>query len=140
MKIIILICVILLTSCSARWHLKQAKKKGAETRIDTVYVEKSIYIPSVKTDTVFESKPGDTIIIQKDRLRMRYVNLPGDTVYLEGECLPDTIRIKIPVTVTNKITVPPSKWAQIMPVLCTILALLLILAIILLLRKVFKPP
>jgi hypothetical protein len=92
------VLILCLMGCSSAWHLRQAIKKGAKVTRDTVVMEVPFYIPEVRKDTVFESKQGDTVYITKDRLVMKYVKLPGDSVYLEGKCKPDTIykEVQIP--------------------------------------------
>lgn len=108
-----LLIVLIFTGCSARWHLKKAIQKGAFVKSDTVYVDRTVYVPEVKTDTVFTSLVGDTIRIEKEKLRIKYVRLPGDSVYIEGKCLPDTLRIKVPVSVDTDIHAPDCKWKLI---------------------------
>jgi hypothetical protein len=103
MKIAILFSACLLFSCSAKWHLKQAEKKGAITKTDTVFTDIPVFIEEVKRDSIFFSIPGDTVRIERDRLRVTYVRLPGDSVYIEGECKADTIFQEVPVTITNTI-------------------------------------
>lgn len=111
--------VVLLSSCGPRWHLKRAQHhikkaeaKGALITSDTVYVEKTIVTQEVKTDTVFTSLVGDTILITKEKLRIKYVKLPGDSVYVEGKCDADTVQISVPFTVTKQITVPAKTWLR----------------------------
>jgi hypothetical protein len=36
----------------------------------------------------------DTVTITKDRLRIRLLKLPGDTVRVEAECAPDTVTVR----------------------------------------------
>lgn len=107
-----LLIVLIFTGCSAQWHLKKALQKGAFVKSDTIYVDKIVYTKEVKTDTVFTSLVGDTIRIEKEKLRIKYVRLPGDSVYIEGKCVSDTIRIKIPIKVTREITVPANSWLR----------------------------
>lgn len=102
--------VLLLSGCSASWHLKKAIQKGALVSSDTVYVEKSVIVPEVTTDTIFHSVAGDTVRIERERLKIKYVRLPGDSVYVEGKCESDTIFVKTPVYVKTEIKAPPSKW------------------------------
>jgi hypothetical protein len=90
--------------------MKKAIAKGAIITSDTVYIEKQGFIPEVKTDTIFESQEGDTVIIEKDRLKIKYVNLPGEKVYIEGECAADTVYIKTPVAINQTIKAPKSIW------------------------------
>jgi hypothetical protein len=86
----LILFIILMTGCSARWHLKRAQhhinkaeQKGASIDSDTVYIEKEVFVPEIKTDTVFESQPGDTVTIEKEKLTIKYVKLPGDKVYID---------------------------------------------------------
>jgi hypothetical protein len=87
----------------AEHHLKKAQLKGAVIQSDTVYIEKLVTVPEVKTDTVFKSEIGDTVFIAQDRLKIKYVRLPGDSVFIEGKCESDTIRMEIPVTIVKEI-------------------------------------
>jgi hypothetical protein len=64
----------------AEHHLKKAQLKGAVIQSDTVYIEKLVTVPEVKTDTVFKSEIGDTVFIAQDRLKIKYVRLPGDSL------------------------------------------------------------
>ena|SRR5690606_35271651 len=129
----ILLCLIvfLLSSCGtsyhlrrAEQHLKKAELKGANVRTDTVYKLDTIYFPvvGVETDTIFQSIPGDTVEIEKERLRIKYVEMPGDSVYIEGECEADTvIQVRnIPVEVRKEISSGLSVWDVV--ILCIVVA------------------
>lgn len=87
------ICLlILLSSCSSRWHLKRAIKKDPTiVQVDTIMVTDSVHVvtPFVSTDTIFKLSK-DTITIVKDRLTMQHY-YHNDSVYLYGECESDTI-------------------------------------------------
>lgn len=126
--LIMILMVLLLGGCSINHkiarhlrksdrHLKAAIALGAEIERDTTWRTISIPVPEVKTDTVFESIEGDTIWIREDRLKIKYVNLPGDSVYIYGESKADTVYKDVFHTVTNKITCPPKdntwKWIAI---------------------------
>lgn len=77
----ILVLILLLSSCSANWHLNKAVKKGAElekvvvpvylydTIIDTV--ENKIYIRTRIKDTIYDTK---TIVkyVPKTRIEYKY--------------------------------------------------------------------
>jgi len=65
---------------------------------DTLYDTFNIVTPTVKYDTSFIDKAGDTTYIYKDKLRIKYVRT-GDTTYIEGECKGDTIiqTVEIPI-------------------------------------------
>lgn len=126
---VITICLLLfISSCSASWHLKKAIQKGAQVEVDTVVKPITVFIPSVVKDTIFESRQGDTVRIEKERLRIKYVSLPGDSVYIHGESRADTIVREIPVTVTQIVTAPKdNKWKWIAIALGVILILLFLI-------------
>lgn len=131
----ILLCILVMlaaSSCGPSYHLKQAKKhlskaelKGADVSHDTVFKTETVYIPveSIYTDTVFQSIPGDTVKIEKDRLRIEYIELAGDSIYIAGECEADTVytRVNIPVKVETKIKSGPSAWE--VTILCIFIAI-----------------
>jgi|SRR6478609_3525048 len=114
--------ILLLSGCSANWHLKQAKRheraamiKGAEIKVDTIIKEIPVFIDRIALDTLLISGISDTVVIQKDRLRIKYVRLPGDTVWISGECDSLTIIKEIPVRIEKVIYAPDKglKWWQL---------------------------
>lgn len=115
--LIIVIIAISLSSCGVNYHSRMAAKhirkaelKGATITTDTVFKTITVTTKEVKTDTVFTSLPGDTVTIQKDKLKIKYVKLPADSVYIFGECQPDTVKIKVPYTVTKEIKAGHGFW------------------------------
>lgn len=124
----LVLILFLASSCrslkSAAGLLRHADKdvqaaiaKGAVIKSDTVFQQVKIPVPQVKTDTIFQAKDGDTVVIEKDRLLIRYIDRPGDTVEIHGECRTDTIYKEVPVTVTREIHAPkkgnPWKWIAV---------------------------
>ena len=116
-----LIIIFLLFSCGSAYHLRRAayhvrkaEEKGATWKRDTVYQKIEVVRPEIRTDTVFQTKVGDTVVIEKDRLKVVYVRLPGDSVFIKGECKTDTVRIEVPTVVNNEIKAAPPKvkWWQ----------------------------
>lgn len=107
-----LILLLLLQSCSCDYHLRKAQEKCGSTIIrDTVTVKDTVLINSVHTDTLFKSNVGDTVYIEKDRLKIKYVRLAGDSVFISGKC--DTLKIPVEVKVpVEKIVLKPqcNKW------------------------------
>lgn len=80
------------------------------TKTDTIIQE--VITPGVRKDSLIYSKEYDTVKIYKDKLRIKYVNLPGDTAYIDGECAPDTITVYS--TRTNTVyKIPPTYRAFI---------------------------
>ena len=108
----------------AEQHLKKAELKGASVQTDTVYKLDTIYVTviGVEIDTIFQSIPGDTVEIEKERLRIKYVEMPGDSVYIEGECEADTvIQVRnIPVEVRKEISSGYTLWDLV--ILCVVVA------------------
>ena len=83
--------VLLLTSCSAQWHLKKAVQKDpAILEKDTLVVTTTVVSPPVAiTDTV-TLKQHDTITLVKDRLKVKIVKV-NDTITIDAICDSDTI-------------------------------------------------
>lgn len=107
-----LFLIVLLSSCSASWHLKQAERHirkaqimGAKERIDTVFITKEIVIPQVKVDTLFKRVDfRDTITLVKDKVITKVkVDTITKAVYISTVCPPDTLKIEVPFTVTKEV-------------------------------------
>ena len=83
--------VLLLTSCSAQWHLKKAVLKDPTIlKKDTLIVRDTVVTPPVAiTDTVI-MKQHDTINLVKDRLKVSIVKV-NDTITIDAICDSDTI-------------------------------------------------
>jgi len=116
-NIIIIVLGCLLVSCSANWHVKRAIKKDPTIlEIDTVRVKDTVRFITeyVEKDTVFRLT-SDTVILQKDNLVVRHF-YHNDSVYLQGECLEDTIwqirEVKVPIerVVVNDPLFPRWLW------------------------------
>ena len=87
----LLTLTILLTSCSAQWHLKTAVRKNPLIlEKDTLIVMDTVVSPPVAiTDTVI-LRQHDTITLVKDRLRVRILKV-NDTITIDAICDSDTI-------------------------------------------------
>lgn len=83
--------ILLLSSCSAQWHLKKAVSKDPTIlEKDTLVVTDTVVSPPVAiTDTV-TLKQHDTITVVKDRLKVQLVKV-NDTVIIDAVCDSDTI-------------------------------------------------
>jgi len=80
--------------CGARWHLKRAIAKDP-TILDSVAVKvDTTIVTEIKAihDTLV-LKQYDTIKIERNGVRVQIKRL-YDTLHIEAECLPDTIRIQ----------------------------------------------
>jgi len=104
--------ILLLSSCSAQWHLTKAIKKDPTIlEKDTLVVQDTVVVPPVViTDTV-TTKQHDTIIVEKDRLKVRIVKRQ-DTLIIEGKCDSDTIVRTIEVPYEKIIYVPKKTTGQ----------------------------
>ena len=103
---------LLLSGCSANWHLKRAIAKDPSilqpkelVLIDTVVVMSSL---RVDTLTYFRT---DTITIEKERLRVQIKRI-HDTLRISAECQADTVRIFKEVEVPGPVVYHPRAWYE----------------------------
>lgn len=106
----IIIGLLFLLSCSSASKLrkaekliKQAEEMGATWTVDTVKVEIPVLVPEIVVRETISAPVFDTVRIEYDRLKIKLVKLPGDSIFVEGKCESDTVRIEVPVTVTKTI-------------------------------------
>lgn len=94
-----IIISVILSSCSAQWHLNKAVKKDpAILQKDTIIAVDTIVTPPVAlTDTVV-LKEMDTIIVEKERLKVK-ISRRFDTIRVDAICEADTIIsiVEVPV-------------------------------------------
>lgn len=109
-----IIAVLFLTSCGSSHYLrkaeraiKKAEELGATWHVDSIVTEIPVPVESVRVDTVLQVKVGDTVVIQKDRLKTIIRRIPGDTIVIMTECEADTIKVKVTKTITK--TIAPKK-------------------------------
>lgn len=122
----------LLGGCSGAWHVRQAVKKGAIIKSDTVYQEKTVIVPGDST-TVFVpvTRLKDSLVtVYQDRIKIQY-RLKHDTIRFNVECDADTVKIEVPVAVNTEINCPPKSpfWRNLA------LALLVVTALVLYFRR-----
>lgn len=110
-EILVLLAVLLLVSCGpaaklrrAEKLIKQAEAAGASWMSDTVFIEKPVIVPEIRLDSIVVVKLGDTVTVEREKLQIKLIRLRGDTVFVEGKCLTDTIKVKVPVNVYRTIT------------------------------------
>jgi flagellar biogenesis protein FliO len=104
MKNIVLYLIILLTlvSCDpVKRHQRLVNKYPyVHTNVtQTVPDTTVVYVPEVKHDTTVVTKQQDTIIIEKERLRINIIR-ELDTLHIEGECAADTIIVTKTITLS----------------------------------------
>ena len=125
----------ILTSCGAQWHLKRAIAKDPEivkekvVRVDTTVITEKINV----SDTI-RIKEVDTIQIVKNGVVID-IQRSYDTIMVDVECPPDTVRIIKEVEVPQYIPEKKNKNIGFGVVLGFIFALVLISTILRVLRK-----
>lgn len=94
-----LLAALLLTSCSANWHLKQAIAKDPSILTEGVVIERvtdtiTVITPEIRVDTVHEWSI-DTVTTYIDRVRIRTkVDTVTRTVFVDVVCPPDTVFVE----------------------------------------------
>lgn len=122
-----LILIVLLTSCSAKWHLKQACKKDIAicqqqvVRFDTLYI----------TDTLeyyeeFYTEVHDTIVIDTGSLRVEIIR-NHDIIKTYIKQRPDTVRISKTITLPPRVSIKEDEYPWWLVIVSIVLFLLLII-------------
>lgn len=113
-----LILILLLSSCSAKWHLQKAVEKDP-TLLDSIAIIKldTIYTDPVVIQDTFVTKSVDTITKETTKYRFKLIR-EYDTIKVDIECKPDTIvrevEVKCPPTAEVVQGVNPYwKWGLI---------------------------
>lgn len=79
----------------------------SKPEVSTIVMHDTIYTDRVVSDTIVVTKAQDTIVMEKERLRVRVVRI-NDTLRIEGACEADTIyrttTIEVPIKVVE------SRW------------------------------
>jgi hypothetical protein len=106
---------LLLIGCSTERQCARAAKKCAHLwHTDTAYVHDSITIERTLTDTLLRwqtLRERDTVTIRDGRATVRIVRLPGDSIWVQGEC-GDTVIRYVRQMVTNRIEQPQSRFEK----------------------------
>lgn len=130
----IIVLLVMLTGCSAEWHLKKAIKKNPSLIqpsthiIDTIVIRDSVAF----TDT-FVSKTIDTLTIEKEGVKT-IVYRNHDVIRIKTIVKPDTIRIQKTIRVPQVYYEERFKIPQMVGIGVALLLGLLFL-ILLLIRK-----
>lgn len=90
----------------AEKDIRQAEALGAKWGVDSVKQQIAIEIPEARIDTVFRAAVGDTVRIENERQVIKFVNLPGDSVYIDCKCKPKVIYKTVTHHVTKTINAP----------------------------------
>ena len=103
--------ILLLLSCSPQKRLHRLVTKHPElTRIDTIKIQDSVFVPGTNIDTVFRaSLLHDTVTITQEKLQIKIIE-KNDTIYLNAKVEPDTIIITKEIPVQKIVHIEPEKW------------------------------
>lgn len=114
------LCLIIsIASCGPSYKLRRAERLikkaellGAQWHVDSIQVEVPVILKEIRVDSIFRDKVGDTVVITKDRLKVTYVRLPGDSVFIRSESKADTVYQTVTRTVQKVIYAPDKglKW------------------------------
>jgi hypothetical protein len=120
---------LLLIGCSTERQCARAAKRCAHMwHSDTAWVHDSITIERTLTDTLLRwqtLRERDTVTIRDGRATVRIVRLPGDSIWVQGEC-GDTVIRYIRQVVTNRIEQPRTLLPLWVRVFCFIALIALI--------------
>jgi hypothetical protein len=125
-----IIILVMLTGCSAEWHLKKAIQKNPSIIKPSTHVIDTIVIrDSFEFRDTFVTKEIDTLTIQKDGVKT-IVYRNRDIIQVRTIVQPDTIRITKTITIPQveyheRIKVPPMVGAGIGFILLILLLLAL---------------
>lgn len=121
---------LLFVSCGAKFHLNRAIAKDP-TILDSVAVKvDTIIITENKAlrDTLILQRV-DTITLERNSVRVR-LKRSYDTITVEAECLPDTIRIekvvKVPQVVYEEVK-PNNTWKYLLSISFFLISIALLL-------------
>lgn len=132
-KYIILFLIFIITSCSAKWHINRAYKKGAklEQESDTIRISSIDSFKVVLNDTFYFEKfitTKDTII----RYKRLYVPKTRFETRIEYKLKRDTLRLeKIKIRKEYKVKTKPFPY--------TLLLIVIGLVCITIISFIFKP-
>lgn len=103
--LLILLTALLLIGCSTERRCARAVNRCAALwKHDTTYVHDSIIIERNTIDTVLRWNflpVHDTVTIRDGRAIIRIVRLPGDSIWVQGECRDTVIRYVRQVVTKN---------------------------------------
>ena len=107
---LIMTAALLVISCSPQRRLEKLLAQHPElTARDTISMKDTLITPEVTVDTSFLlNKLHDTVVIQKEKLRMEFVKL-HDTLFVSGNCMSDTVIRTLEVPVEKIKLVKPDK-------------------------------
>ena len=129
-KLGVVVGALTLTSCGAKYHLKRAIAKDptileqVAVKVDTTIITEN----KALRDTLILQRI-DTITLERNAVRVKIKRI-HDTIQLEAECLPDTIKIQKVVEVPKVVyqeAKPNNTWLYILTISFFLFTLALLL-------------
>jgi hypothetical protein len=104
--LILSLFILILSGCSAEWHLRQAVRKDPSiTKSQIVNVTDTVVTERIVVKDSVVTSPRDTIVLTKDKFRVRIIR-SYDTLKIDGGCESDTIvrtiRVDVPQLVVGE--------------------------------------
>ena len=109
---VMMLTALMIESCGASWHLRRAIAKDptiVQQRV--VKMDTTIITPErIVRDTIVTTAV-DTIEMVRDRVRIQLVR-QFDTIFVNVECPPDTIRVVQTASVDSICPPRPTDWTK----------------------------
>ena len=102
-SVLILIIFFSLASCVTRRACD--RKFPPVVNTETIIKDTTIITERTKFDTIYQIRESrDTVFFHdlKTQIKIKYIDLPGDSIFIEAECPPDTVTVT-KETITNNI-------------------------------------
>jgi hypothetical protein len=91
------IILLMLFACTPQQRMRRLISHHPELlHRDTVWRSDTVVTQQVSKDTVFHFRQSDTVVMHEGKLTVKYF-YQRDSVYLKGECAPDTVIKQVPV-------------------------------------------
>jgi hypothetical protein len=122
-----IIIALLLSSCSAQWHLKKAcKKDPAICQPQVVKFDTIIYTDSVEIFETFYTEVSDTIVIDTGSVIVKIIR-DHDIIRTYVKQKPDTIKVSKTITLPPRISVKECDYPWWLVIVSIVLFLLIVL-------------
>jgi hypothetical protein len=109
-----------MVSCSAGYHLQRAqhhlevaqRKDPSITHIKKDSIREVIITQPKETEFLFVNIPGDTVYLEKDKIKIKYLagKTIRDTTFLDVYCPPDTVVVHH--TTTSEVSQVPCTYKE----------------------------
>lgn len=120
--------MLLLQSCGAKYHLNRAIAKDPDilnsvvVKVDTTIITEN---KAIRDTLILERH--DTITIERNAVRVQIKRI-NDTIVVDAECLPDTIRIQKVVEVPQVVYKEDKNW--LFPLVAFVIGIIMAIKIV----------